>query len=112
MSTKSTILLSDANEHWYVEHGDDDNIYLEFGWGKGLHHIDTGPDGTLIVVKRGTSLHKAIIERIGLWGIQAVLISDTPKTKQKYESLKLVIRLAKEFGVTRDEMIALLDTLG
>ena len=110
MSTKSTILLSDVNEHWYVEHSNSDNIYLEFSWGEGIH-LDVGFDKIRIGIDQGTPLHKSIIERIGLWGIQAVLISDTPKDKQKFESIKLVIRLAKEFGVTRDEMIALLDTL-
>lgn len=57
MSTKSTIWLSDANEHFYYDCSDD-SFTLEFE----LDHLLI--EGTLcsLEIKKGTALHAAIKE--------------------------------------------------
>lgn len=56
MSTKSTIILSDANEHWYHD-CIDDTITLEIGR---EHAIEIDEEGTFVTIKKGTALFNAI----------------------------------------------------
>lgn len=66
MSTKSTILLTNANEHWYVdcqasvweEVTTEHAIILEIGT---EHRIETDDEGTRIIIEEGTELYKAIM---------------------------------------------------
>lgn len=63
MSTKSTILLSKDNEHWYEE-GIDGSIVLEIE----RKHIEyMNEDDIIYCIKQGTPLHRAIsIDVLGL----------------------------------------------
>jgi len=59
MSTRSTILLSDSGEHWYHDCSDD-TFVLEFDTAHPMEDIDE--DGGVVVVAKGTALHKALSE--------------------------------------------------
>ena len=62
MSTKSSILLSRHNEHWYRDYIDN-SITLEIDAEHEVERCDDG--GSLIItIKDGTALHTAIGEQI------------------------------------------------
>ena len=73
MSSKSTILLSNANEHWYHDCLDD-TFNLEID---PEHDCEGDEDGIFITIKKGTALHAAIEE---LWRKKALAGSMQPKS--------------------------------
>lgn len=70
MSTKSTILLTSDNEHWfndcnaayYEETKTQEAIILEIS---SQHKVDVYSDITRIVIEEGTPLYKSIMEKLG-----------------------------------------------
>lgn len=67
MSTKTTLILTDDNEHWYVdcngrsyENTDtEDCLVLEFD---SRHRVEENKDGTRIIIESDTPLYKMITE--------------------------------------------------
>lgn len=67
MSTKSSLLLTKNNEHWYIEldaeYSEDAKtercIVIEIDK---MHKVETDEEGTRIIVEEGTELYKALIE--------------------------------------------------
>ena len=58
MSTKSTILLTDDNEHWYFDcSGVPDDIILEFNKDS-IEVLMDDSDELIISIKTGTNLYK------------------------------------------------------
>lgn len=99
MSSNSTILLTSKNEHWYIGHANLDKMFLEFNWGD--IELDVDEEGFTITIEKDTPMYDEILKIIGLWGMR----------DERKQAAGAMITLAKEFGVTRDEMIALLDEL-
>lgn len=70
MSTKSTILLTVRNEHWYLEgnaiYSEDaktrEAIVLEFDK---IHKVETDEDGTRIIIEDDTELFNEILGKFG-----------------------------------------------
>lgn len=64
MSTKSSIILTDDDEHWYIEHNDG-HIYIELA-GKNFFVEDNDEDGMVLKIKEGTHLHKILMLMYGM----------------------------------------------
>jgi len=70
MSTKSTILLTVRNEHWYREGNaayfeetkTQKAIVLEFDK---IHRVKTDDEGTRIIIEENTELYDEIIKEFG-----------------------------------------------
>ena len=61
MSTKSSILFSRQNEHWYRD-CNDNSITIEID---AEHEVEQCDDGSLIItIEHGTALHEAIGEQL------------------------------------------------
>jgi hypothetical protein len=63
--------------------------------------MDVDEEGCTITVKHNTHMYNEILSVIGMWGMR----------NEKKKAFTQMIAIAKQFGVTKEEMIALLDEL-